>query len=59
MNELAPTFSLENCEFTIERSRESTGRVTVWRQFDVQLSYTLECSYGGCNQGKHAVSIFN
>lgn len=54
MNELAPTFSLDDCEFTVERSRESTGRVTVWRQFDVPLSYTLECSYGGCNQGRYA-----
>lgn len=56
MNEMAPTFSLEDCEFAVERSRESTGRVTVWRQFDVALSYTLECSYGGCNQGRYAVS---
>ncbi|XP_035218930.1 cytosolic carboxypeptidase 1-like, partial [Stegodyphus dumicola] len=54
MNEMAPTFSLDDCEFSVERSRESTGRVTVWRQFDVALSYTLECSYGGCNQGKYA-----
>ncbi|GIX96432.1 hypothetical protein CEXT_366431 [Caerostris extrusa] len=53
MDEIAPTFSLEDCEFTIERSRESTGRVTIWRQFDVPLSYTLECSYGGCSQGKY------
>ncbi|KAF8764234.1 cytosolic carboxypeptidase 1-like isoform X3 [Argiope bruennichi] len=54
MDEMAPTFSLEDCDFTIERCRESTGRVTVWRQFDVALSYTLECSYGGCSQGKYA-----
>ncbi|GIY30058.1 hypothetical protein CDAR_445291 [Caerostris darwini] len=54
MDEIAPTFSLEDCEFTIERSRESTGRVTIWRQFDVPLSYTLECSYGGCSQGKYS-----
>ncbi|CAL1284820.1 unnamed protein product [Larinioides sclopetarius] len=54
MEEMAPTFSLEDCDFSIERGRESTGRVTVWRQFDVALSYTLECSYGGCSQGKYA-----
>ncbi|GFR31694.1 hypothetical protein TNCT_372181 [Trichonephila clavata] len=54
MDEMTPTFSLGDCEFTVERNRESTGRVTVWRQFDVSLSYTLECSYGGCNQGKYA-----
>ncbi|KAG8197180.1 hypothetical protein JTE90_011338 [Oedothorax gibbosus] len=53
MNEITPTFSLDDCEFTVERCRESTGRVTVWRQFNVQLSYTLECSYGGCSQGKY------
>ncbi|XP_042895363.1 cytosolic carboxypeptidase 1 isoform X2 [Parasteatoda tepidariorum] len=54
MHEMAPTFCLNYCNFAIERNRESTGRVTVWRQFGVQLSYTLECSYGGCNQGKYA-----
>lgn len=54
MHHLAPAFSLEDCVFSVERCRESTGRVAVWRQYDVPLSYTMECSYGGCDQGLYA-----
>lgn len=51
LHHTAPAFNIENCSFTVEKSRESTARITVWRQFGVPLSYTMECTYGGCNQG--------
>nr|AMO02548.1 cytosolic carboxypeptidase 1 [Tityus serrulatus] len=51
LHHTAPAFNIENCSFAVEKSRESTGRITVWRQFGVALSYTMECTYGGCNQG--------
>jgi hypothetical protein len=44
------------CRYLIERTRESTARVVVWREFDVCRSYTLEASFSGCNKGKLAVS---
>ncbi|KAF2359505.1 hypothetical protein FHG87_009743 [Trinorchestia longiramus] len=44
-------FSSPHCCYTIERSRESTARVAVWRQYDVACSYTLEASASGCDQG--------
>ncbi|KAG1688939.1 Cytosolic carboxypeptidase 1 [Nymphon striatum] len=46
-------FSYSDCSFTIEKSRESTARVTVWRKFSCCLSYTLESSYCGFNQGPY------
>ncbi|XP_076336260.1 cytosolic carboxypeptidase 1-like isoform X6 [Tachypleus tridentatus] len=54
LHHMAPAFNLENCNFAVERNREGTGRVTVWRQFGVAMSYTMECTYGGCDQGIYA-----
>ncbi|KAK7085143.1 hypothetical protein SK128_000588 [Halocaridina rubra] len=47
------TFSLRDCHFQIERAREATARVAVWRQFDIPMSYTMEASTCGCDQGPY------
>lgn len=47
------TFSLRDCHFLIERAREATARVAVWRQFDIPMSYTMEASTCGCDQGPY------
>jgi len=47
----APAFSFGGCCFAVEKSRESTARVAVWRQFGIQRSYTLESTYCGTDQG--------
>jgi len=51
LNSVAPAFSLENSCYTIEKNRERTARITVWRELGLKLSYTLECSQAGCDQG--------
>lgn len=56
MSAADPSFSLHHCSFAIERSREATARITVWRQFGVTLSYTMECTYGGFDQGMNSGS---
>nr|XP_023671106.1 cytosolic carboxypeptidase 4-like [Paramormyrops kingsleyae] len=48
---VAPAFSLGSCSFVVERSREATARVVVWREMGVLRSYTMESTYNGCNQG--------
>ncbi|XP_059172169.1 cytosolic carboxypeptidase 1-like isoform X2 [Physella acuta] len=48
-----PSFSLQNCSFVVEKVKESTARVVVWRQIGVSRSYTMEASYCGCDQGKY------
>ncbi|XP_077292800.1 cytosolic carboxypeptidase 1-like [Arctopsyche grandis] len=53
MHHCCPSFSLGSCSFKIEREREATARVTVWRQLGVQLSYTLETSFCGFDQGPY------
>ncbi|XP_048829590.1 cytosolic carboxypeptidase 4 [Brienomyrus brachyistius] len=48
---VAPAFSLASCSFVVERSREPTARVVLWREMGVLRSYTMESTYNGCNQG--------
>jgi len=40
----------------VEKAKESTARVVVWRQLGVARSYTMESSYCGCDQGPYRVS---
>ena len=39
--------SFRDCKFDIERSKENTGRVVVFREFCLHHSYTLEASFCG------------
>jgi len=55
MQHFSPAFALQLCEFSVERARESTARVTVWREFGIKRSYTMETSYCGFDQGLYEV----
>lgn len=56
LSQIAPAFSMGSCSFVVERSKESTARVVVWREIGVQRSYTMESTLCGCDQGKYKVS---
>uniref|UniRef100_A0A671SNM2 Cytosolic carboxypeptidase 1 n=1 Tax=Sinocyclocheilus anshuiensis TaxID=1608454 RepID=A0A671SNM2_9TELE len=53
LSQMAPAFSLSSCSFVVERSKETTARVVVWREIGVQRSYTMESTLCGCDQGKY------
>ena len=53
----ADKFSFESSKFTIQRSKESTGRVVFW-SMGILNSFTLEASYGGSNLGSRAFTHF-
>ncbi|XP_061527813.1 cytosolic carboxypeptidase 1 isoform X1 [Phycodurus eques] len=53
LSQIAPAFSMASCSFVVERSKESTARVVVWREIGVQRSYTMESTVCGCDQGKY------
>ncbi|XP_045890064.1 cytosolic carboxypeptidase 1 isoform X2 [Micropterus dolomieu] len=53
LSQIAPVFSMASCSFVVERSKESTARVVVWREIGVQRSYTMESTLCGCDQGKY------
>ncbi|XP_026474608.1 cytosolic carboxypeptidase 1-like [Ctenocephalides felis] len=52
MSRTSSAFSLPFCSYKVERKKESTARVVVWRQLGVKRSYTLEASFCGCDQGE-------
>ncbi|XP_072243913.1 cytosolic carboxypeptidase 1 isoform X1 [Leuresthes tenuis] len=53
LSQIAPAFSMASCSFVVERSKESTARVVVWREIGVKRSYTMESTLCGCDQGKY------
>ncbi|XP_067886154.1 cytosolic carboxypeptidase 1 isoform X4 [Heterodontus francisci] len=53
LNQIAPAFCMSSCSFVVEKSKESTARVVVWREVGVTRSYTMESTYCGCDQGKY------
>uniref|UniRef100_A0A0K0CXE2 Peptidase_M14 domain-containing protein n=1 Tax=Angiostrongylus cantonensis TaxID=6313 RepID=A0A0K0CXE2_ANGCA len=44
-------FSFNLCQFGITRRKESSARVTVWRQFGVLNAYTMESTFFGFETG--------
>ena len=42
-------FSMANCNFQVQKARETTARVVMWREFHLINSFTLECSFCGPN----------
>ena len=52
MQEKNRIFSFTESHFRLEKSKEATARVVVYREFDVANSYTLEASF--CGPSHHA-----
>ncbi|RNF24670.1 putative zinc carboxypeptidase [Trypanosoma conorhini] len=49
---LSPAFALSQCSFTVHKSKRNTGRVVMFRQFGIRMSYTLEATMmGGKDDG--------
>jgi hypothetical protein len=48
-----PSFSLDDCNFNIQKDRESTGRVVVRKEYNVLNSFTLESSFLGPDKGMY------
>ncbi|XP_076102521.1 cytosolic carboxypeptidase 1-like isoform X2 [Mytilus galloprovincialis] len=46
----SPVFSWPNCSFLVEKAKETTARVVVWRQIGVLRSYTMESTYCGIDR---------
>ncbi|XP_061628813.1 cytosolic carboxypeptidase 2 [Phyllopteryx taeniolatus] len=43
-------FSFKSCKFQVQRSKEGTGRVAMWR-LGIKNSYTMEVTFGGSTLG--------
>jgi len=47
MSEQSEMFRFYSCKFRIQRSKEKTARVVLWREFNIMNCYTLEASFHG------------
>ncbi|XP_056271749.1 cytosolic carboxypeptidase 2 isoform X2 [Pseudoliparis swirei] len=43
-------FSFKSCKFRVQRSKEGTGRIAMWR-LGIKNSYTMEATFGGSTLG--------
>jgi murein tripeptide amidase MpaA len=55
----AEVFSYSDCAFSVQKSKEGTGRVVGWKELGIQNSFTLEASFCGADFGKYADLHFN
>eukprot|EP00755_Sulcionema_specki_P020679 Sspe_Gene.72537::Locus_43356_Transcript_1_1_Confidence_1.000_Length_2947::g.72537::m.72537 len=47
LGDTQPSFSYDSSSFKVQKAKESAGRVVVWRELGVRMSYTLEASMMG------------
>ena len=52
-------FSFNGCNFVVQKARESTARVVMWKEMGITNTFTLEASFCGADQGKFADYHFN
>ncbi|XP_019354333.1 cytosolic carboxypeptidase 2 isoform X8 [Alligator mississippiensis] len=50
-------FSFHSCKFKVQKSKEGTGRIVMWRM-GIPNSYTMESTFGGSTLGKKSDSHF-
>ncbi len=46
-------FSFNGCNFVVQKARESTARVVMWREFNLINSFTLETTFCGPTDGRY------
>jgi hypothetical protein len=44
---ICPLFSFASCCFSVEKTKQATARVTVWKELDIVNVFTLEASFFG------------
>ena len=42
-----PVFNLKNCKFALEKDKENTARIVIFKEFGILSSYTLESTFYG------------
>ncbi|KAL4508114.1 hypothetical protein ABPG72_021487 [Tetrahymena utriculariae] len=52
-------FSFKDCSFQIQKDREGSARIAIWKEFNILNCYTLEISFCGADLGKYEYFHFN
>lgn len=53
ISKLSEDFSYESCRFNVHKSKESTARVTMWKELKIPSVFTMEASFCGSDKGKN------
>lgn len=59
MEKTSEIFNFNDCVFGIQKSKESTARIVIYKEMGIVNSFTLESSFCGANFGKHVDFHFN
>ena len=59
LGEATEHFAPASCSYRVLRSKDTTGRVVVWKQLNVPHSFTLEASFCGPDYGPLQGAHFN
>ncbi len=54
MSKVSDSFSYDSCRFNMHKSKESTARISMWRELKIPAVYTMEASFCGPMIGKTA-----
>lgn len=46
-------FNFNGCNFVVQKAREATARVVMWREFNLINSFTLETTFCGPSEGRY------
>lgn len=52
-------FSFADCEFGMQKTKEATARIVIYKEFEIINSYTIESSFCGADFGKYRDFHFN
>ena len=51
-------FSFDDCRFNVQKAKEATQRVAMWRELKIPFVYTMEASFFGADIGETKGSHF-
>ena len=57
LSTIAPCFSLQNCNFAMEKSKEATARIVGFKELGITHCFTMESTYSGMDQGLYKVNV--
>ena len=59
MSKLCDYFSFKDSRFSLTKSKETTARISLYRELNIPCIYTMEASFCGADQGEYENIHFN
>jgi len=59
MKNRCQVFSYKDCCFAVQKDREGSARIALWKDFNLINCYTLEVSFCGADFGKYEFFHYN